>query len=191
MFKMLVLTGQRKSEVAKARWREFHFGKKIWTVPPERFKSESSHLVPLTDDVLALLQQLPRFNRGEHLFSTTSGEKPVSGFSKAKARLDRRMLRTLKALARRRGENAAKIELPPFVNHDVRRTVRTRLSALKVSERVAEMVIGHGKKGLARVYDQHEFLDEMRDALELWASHLRTIMSPPPKNVIPLKRAAG
>ena len=46
--------------------------------------------------------------------------------------------------------------------HDIRRTVRTRLSSLRVSERVAEMVIGHGKKGLARVYDQHEF--RRRDA---------------------------
>ena len=53
--------------------------------------------------------------------------------------------------------------------HDLRRTVRTRLSALKVDHSIAEMVTGDGKKGLDRVYDQHKFLDEMRDALELWA----------------------
>ncbi|HUH00111.1 MAG TPA: tyrosine-type recombinase/integrase, partial [Gammaproteobacteria bacterium] len=164
MFKLLVLTGQRKSEVAEARWREFNLDRSIWTVPPERFKSDSSHLVPLTDDVLAVLRALPRFKKGDHLFSTTFGEKPVSGFSKAKARLDRLILRTLKALARTRGEDPAKVTLPPFVIHDIRRTMRTRLSGLKVQERVAEMVIGHGKKGLARVYDQHEFADEMREA---------------------------
>ena len=65
--------------------------------------------------------------------------------------------------------------------------MRTRLSSLRVSERVAEMVIGHGKKGLARVYDQHEFADEMREALELWAGRLRSIVSPPPANVVSLQ----
>ena len=186
MFKLLVLTGQRKSEVAEARWREFDLDRGIWTVPPERFKSDSSHLVPLPDDALAILGALPRFKKGDHLFSTTFGEKPVSGFSKAKARLDRFMLRTLKALARTRGEDRPKVTLPPFVIHDIRRTMRTRLSGLKVQERVAEMVIGHGKKGLARVYDQHEFADEMREALDLWAARLRTIVSPPPANVVSL-----
>lgn len=53
------------------------------------------------------------------------------------------------------------------------------------------MVIGHGKKGLARVYDQHEFADEMREALDLWAGRLRSIASPPPANVtrLPVRAA--
>ena len=72
--------------------------------------------------------------------------------------------------------------------HDIRRTVRTRLSSLRISERVAEMVIGHGKKGLARVYDQHEFQDEMREALELWAGQLRSIVNPRPAKIVPLHR---
>jgi hypothetical protein len=60
-----------------------------------------------------------------------------------------------------------------------RRTVRTRLSALRVSEPVAELVIGHARKGLARVYDQHRYIDEMREALELWAEKLRAIVLSP------------
>ena len=191
LFQLLALTGQRLSEVSDARWREFDLAKRIWIVPPERFKSDSPHIVPLTDEVLAVLRSLPRFRRGDFLFSTTFGEKPVAGFSKAKARLDRRMLCTLKAMARRRGEDTAEVELAAFVNHDVRRTMRTRLSALKVPERVAEMVIGHGKKGLARVYDQHEFADEMREALDLWATRLRTIAAPPPANVVAMPGRAS
>jgi integrase len=178
MFRLLALTGQRKSEVSDARWREFDLEKRIWTIPPERFKSDASHMVPLTDDALALLRSLPRFARGDCLFTTTCGEKPVCGFSKAKARLDGRMLRTLQALAKRRDEQTIEIKLTRFVIHDVRRTVRTRLSSLRVPANVAEMVIGHGKKGLARVYDQHEFLDEMREALDLWAGRLREIQTP-------------
>jgi integrase len=191
LMRLLLITGQRKSEVAEARWREFDTSKNIWTVPPERFKSDASHLVPLTDDALAILATLPHFSgprTGDHLFTTTNGHSAVNGFSKAKERLDRFMLRTLKAMARKHGDDPAKVALPDFVLHDIRRTVRTRLSSLRVSERVAEMVIGHGKKGLARVYDQHEFQDEMREALELWAARLRSIVSPPPANVLPMKR---
>ena len=71
-------------------------------------------------------------------------------------------------------------ELVPWVTHDIRRTVRTRLSQLKVEERVAEKVLGHEKKGIAKVYDRWEFLDERRDALEAWARKLHTIVEPPP-----------
>jgi integrase len=178
MFRMLLLTGQRKSEVSDARWREFDLDAALWTVPPERFKSNATHLVPLTEPVLALLRELPRFQRGDHLFSTTFGVKPVDGFSKTKERLDRLMLDELRAV---HGEAAV---LPPFVLHDLRRSTRTRLSALRVPDTVAEMIIGHGRKGIQRVYDQHKFVDEMREALALWTSRLRDIVEPAPPNVV-------
>ncbi|TBB88096.1 tyrosine-type recombinase/integrase [Rhizobium ruizarguesonis] len=213
LFRLLAITGQRKSEVAGARWIEFHpdlvqmlrkkmsdgaidWAKvdkalKVWTVPPERFKSDAANLVPLTDDALAVLEALPHYsgkNTGDHLFSTTMGAKPVNGFSKAKGRLDKFMVRTMKAIARKRGDDPHRAKLTDFVLHDVRRTVRTRLSSLRISERVAEMVIGHGKKGLVRVYDQHAFTDEMREALEAWAVRLRSIVDPAPAQVLPIRR---
>jgi integrase len=170
LYRMLLLTGQRKTEVAGARWREFDG--KLWTIPSERFKSDKVHLVPLSADVLELLEQLPRWTQGDHLFSTTDGAKPVNGFSKAKSRLDELMAEELGR------------ELEPWVIHDLRRTVRTRLSQLKVHPEIAELVIGHNRKGLHAVYDQHEALDERREALEAWAHKLRTIIeSPPPGKV--------
>jgi integrase len=189
---MLLLTGQRKSECAEARWREFNLTAKTWTVPPERFKSEASHTVPLTDDVLALLRTLPRFVGGDYLFTTTGGRKPVNGFSNVKKELDRRMLRTLEALARLRGDDPRAVTLTPFVIHDLRRTVRTRLSALRVPDAVAEMVIGHGRRGIQRVYDQHQYLDEMREALAAWNAKLHSIVNPAPdnNNVVPLRGAS-
>ena len=78
--------------------------------------------------------------------------------------------------------------IPPWVIHDIRRTVRTRLASLKISDLVAEMVIGHGRKGIQRVYDQHTYEDEMRDALKQWASRLRSIVTPPPDNLVPLRK---
>jgi integrase len=170
LFCMLALTGQRKSEVAEARWREFDLDKRLWTIPPERMKADAPHVVPLSPPVIDILETLPRFDKGDHLFSTTLGAKPVNGFSKAKTILDRKMLTELG-------------ELPPFVIHDVRRSVRTGLSALPVPDIVRELVIAHTKPGLHKVYDQHAYLDEKRRTLELWAAKLRDIVEPPPANV--------
>ena len=190
LVKALMLTGARLDEVAGARWREFDLPGKKWTVPEQRFKSESPHIVALSDDAVTLFDGLPRWAGGDHLFSTRvgrkpdersaekpkepEGTKPVNGFSKAKERIDKQM-----------GS-----DVPHWVFHDIRRTVRTRLSALRVPEPIAEMVIGHGKKGLARVYDQHEYWDEMREAMNAWAARLRSIVDPPPGNVVKLRSGA-
>ena len=63
---MLALTGQRKSEVAESRWCEFDLARKLWTIPAERMKADAAHIVPLTDDVLAILKSLPRLIRLNH-----------------------------------------------------------------------------------------------------------------------------
>jgi integrase len=191
LFRMLLLTGQRKSEVAETRWREFDLRRRIWTVPSERFKSDAVHIVPLSDDVLALLEKLPRWSGGDFLFSSNGGKAPVNGFSKAKRRLDRRMLLSLRAMAWVRGEDPRAVRLEPFVLHDLRRTMRTRLSSLRVVDAVAEMVIGHGRKGIQRVYDQHQYLDEMKEALDVWAALLRSIVEHQPSNVVALQRGVS
>src|SRR5262249_27243433 len=120
----------------------------------------------------------------DYLFSSTFGAKAINGFSKAKKRLDRQMLRALKAMARLRNENPKHTKLEPFVLHDIRRTMRTGLSALPVPDLVRELVIGHPKPGLHKVYDQYAYLDEKRRALELWAARLRDVVEPPPANIV-------
>lgn len=138
--------------------------------------------------MISLLDDLPDFSgddAGDFLFSTTTGKKPINGFSRAKATLDAAMLKILQ-------EHDPAATLPAWVFHDVRRTVRTRLSALRVNSDVAEMVIGHGKTGLRRVYDQHEFEPEMREALTRWAAELKRIVSPAPaENVVTFSQAVG
>jgi integrase len=174
LVQLLMLTGVRKTEASGSQWPEFDLDRKLWTVPAERFKSKSTHLVPLTDDAVALLKALPRFTKGQHVFSTSSvgGTKAVTGFAKAKERIDRLIKEELgKAFA-------------PFRLHDIRRTVRTRLAGLRVADEVAEMVIGHGRKGIQRVYDLHQYENEMREALELWVARLRSIVTPPPDNLV-------
>jgi len=160
MLRMLLLTGQRKAEVSEAQWSEFDLANKIWTIPKERFKSDATHLVPLSDTVMALLEELPRWNGGDFLFSTTGGRRPARNGSEVKQKLDLLMGNP-----------------PPWVIHDLRRVVRSQLAALRVQDHIAETVIGHGRKGIARVYDQHRYVEEMREALQGWADRLRGIVS--------------
>ena len=97
--------------------------------------------------------------------------------TKIKQRLDKRMLLTLRALARLRGEDTRSIDLPHFVNHDIRRTVRSQLSRLKVAEEAREAVLAHARPGIKGVYDVHDYLDEKREALELWSNRLNSLVS--------------
>lgn len=179
LYRVLALTGQRKSEVAEARWSEFDLDKKVWIIPAKRMKGDAAHLVPLTADVIAILKSLPRFTKGDHLFSTDFGVKPINGFSKGKARLDR-------ALAAELGG-----KLQPFVIHDIRRSMRTGLSALPVPDLVRELVIAHTKPGLHKVYDLHAYEAEKRDALELWTARLRSIVTGKRSAKVVALRGAG
>ena len=198
--RLLLLTGCRASEVGEATWGEFHPELrrllrsrkknqaitwsavapevKVWTVPRERFKSDSTHIVPLSDEACAVLEMLLRFAGSDYLF--TFGKGPAWFGHKMKRRLDTRMLRTLKATANRNGDDPATVQLAPWVLHDLRRVVRTNLAALDVVDHIAEMVLGHGRKGLQRVYDQHKYQPQIREALTRWAVRLRTIVGPTP-----------
>jgi integrase len=162
---LLILTGQRRGEIVEGRWSEIDIDKRIWRIPAERMKAKAAHVLPLTSDAVRILEKLLPFDRGDFLFSTTFGKKPVSGFSKAKVRLEALMTAELKR------------PVEPFVIHDIRRTMRTGLSALPIPDLVRELVIAHSKPGLHKVYDQHAYFDEKRHALELWQARVREIVS--------------
>jgi integrase len=189
IYRLLALTGLRRNEVAWARWDEFNLPHKVWTIPAARMKSGAAHVVPLTDDVLAILRELPRFRDGDFLFSTTFGRKPVRGFNRAKHKLDWHMLGSWRAIGRMRDDDRRNKAIPPFKIHDVRRTMRTGLSALPIPDLVRELVIGHTKPGLHKVYDQYAYLDEKRFALDAWAARLRSIVNPLADNVVELRTA--
>jgi integrase len=172
--KLLLLTGQRRNEVTGVRWREIDLASKTWTIPKERCKSARAHTVPLSDPAIRLLTALPRFKpeKGDAVFTASNGERPISGYARAKTRADEIS-----------GVSGWHI-------HDLRRTVRTELARLRISDTVAERVINHGPKGLAAVYDQHRYDDEKREALAAWAARLRDITEPAPANLFELKTAA-
>jgi integrase len=181
LFQILALTGQRKSDIAECRWSEIDLKERVLTIPAERFKSDMDHAVPLSEPVVQILKSLPRFKTDDYVFSTTFGAKPVNGFSKAKVQLDKAMLVELR-------KADAKAKLEPFTIHDLRRTMRSGLSALPIEQHVRELVIGHTQQGLHKVYDRHSYEKEKRHALDLWAGRLMPMVTMPPANVVALAR---
>jgi integrase len=177
--RMLMLCGGRLNDVAEMRWSEVDLDKRLITIPPERMKSDSAHVIPMSPPMVEILTVMPRGERGGFIFSTTGGSRPFSGFSKAKKQLDAKIAVILGA------------PIQPWVLHDLRRTFRTGLSMLRVVDRIAELCIAHHTQGLHKIYDQHKFLDERAEAMTAWARHLDAIVNPQArKNVVPFKAAA-
>ena len=186
LYRLLLLTGARLNEVAKATWPEIDT---VLTIPAERFKSGRTNVIALSTDALALLAKLPRWlpvkNNPRHfVFSSVDGSKPVNAMNKAKGDMDKRMIRTLKAMARKRGDDPKIVTLPRWVNHDLRRVVRSGLSELRVAPFVAELILGHELPALWGTYDRFTYLEEKREALEKWADFLRV---GPTSNVVSIR----
>jgi integrase len=174
--RFLLLTAARRNEAARMTWSEVDLDRALWSLPRQRVKTDSAHVIPLSAMACELLASLPRF-AGPYVFSFDGGRRAIRGFGKFKDDITHRTA----AIA------------PPGISdwrfHDLRRTTRTALSALGVPPFIAELVIGHQQKGVHRVYDIHRYEDEKRDALQRWERKLRSIIDPPPANVIELKSA--
>jgi integrase len=191
--KFLILTGQRKQEPIDASWPEFdldgvsHDGLPLWSISAERMKMDEPHEVLLAPMALKLMRELPRGGRGEFLFSADAGEHAISGFSdKAKKRFDA-LVAKLRA-AQRLGKEPKDVKpedveegdkLEPWVIHDLRRTMRSHLSALPIEEKVRELIIAHQKKKLDQSYDQFEYREAKAAAMREWEKKLRKILQPP------------
>ena len=188
-YRLLLLTGLRLNEVADATWSEIDRRNGVWVIPGARMKSAADHVVPLTEDITTILDSLPRFKSGDYLFSTTFGKSAVWVSDKVKKRLDARMLQTIRALARRRGGDPSKVTLPHFVNHDLRRTLRTGLSKLRVDRDIREAVLAHTRPGVEGVYDRHDYQLEKKDALDRWAAYVQRLglQDAKSKNVVRLR----
>jgi integrase len=164
--RVLLLTTQRRDEVARMSWPEIEGG--TWVIPAERYKTGVENVVPLMEAVLQLLGNPPKTG---FVFSSTDGELPFSGFSKAKRALD-------KAIGELRKREKRK-PIPHWTLHDLRRTARSLMSRAGVSADIAERVLGHKIGGVRGVYDRHEYVAEKRDALQRLGALVERILNPP------------
>jgi integrase len=163
--RVLLLTGQRRQEVARMRWEEIE--KDVWTIPAERSKTGAKNAVPLTAQVKALLGPA---QKAGFVFSSNGGRTAFGGYSKPKAALD-------VALAELR-KRQKRSPMPQWQQHDLRRTARSLMSRAGVLSDHAERVIGHAIPGIRGVYDRHAYLDEKRLALERLAALVDRILRP-------------
>ena len=174
VIKLLLLTGQRKNEVAGMRWREVDLDGSEWTIAKERAKNGKAHTVDLHPSAVALLDPLgeaaaPRLVNGsdDFVFSTT-GTTPVAAFSDVKRRLDVRMQQIL-------GD-----AFQPWRIHDLRRTAATGMAALGFQPHVIERVLNHVsgvQRGMVSVYQRHEYREDRRRAIVAWGAHVLRIVS--------------
>lgn len=195
--KLLLLTGQRRNEVTALPAGELNAEKRLWTIPGARTKNGEQHDVPLSDEALAVIKSVPKIQNADGYLFTTNAKTPVSGFSRAKRRLDKLMLGYARADAPAGRNQKEEIKIAPWVIHDLRRTVASGLAELEFNLPVIEKVINHisgSFAGVVGVYQRHSFAAEKRAALDAWGDKVSAIVSSKPKgNVIalPRRKAAG
>jgi integrase len=182
LIKLLLLTGQRRDEVARLEWREIDLGERLWTLPREKAKNNRAHEIHLSNAAIGVLNSIPRV---EALVFTSTGSTPVSGFSRAKLRVDAAML------AAKREELGEHCEpIPNWVLHDLRRTTTTGLARLGFPPHVVDKILNHVSgtiRGVAAVYNRFEYFEERRAALEAWGRYVENLLAARPANVIALR----
>ena len=154
--KLLLLCGQRRLETASLRRSQIIDN--CWHLSGEDTKNKQLHIVPLSQQAMAIIDQLLEQD-GEFLIKTgRTGDKPVNGFSKAKVQLDRLS------------------GITDWKFHDIRRTVATNLSKLGVDRSLLQRIVNHTDSGVTAIYDRYSYLEEKRDALQKWADKLDDIV---------------
>ncbi len=160
--KLLFLTAQRRTNVSEMRWADIDLDTGEWVIPGDDHKSKREHLVPLSEAAIEVLNGLPR--AGEFVFSgRVTADRPFSGFSKAKTRLD------------------AACGVGGWRFHDIRRTVATMMQEIGIAPHVIEAVEGRisgSLGGVAGVYQRYGYDREKREALETLNRHLQKLLGP-------------
>lgn len=191
LVRMLILTGARREEVAGLDWSELDRQNHLWTLPANRSKNGIAAIMPLSSPAIEELDKLGQrtgrdkgWPRRGLVFSTT-GKTPVSGFSKAKRRLDD----AVKIAGRKKG-----VVVEPWRLHDLRRTLATGMQRLGVRFEVVEAILNHvsgAKGGVAGIYQRYGWEPEKRAALDAWGSLIARLLDPTDEsNVVPIAGAA-
>ena len=160
ILKLLMLTGARLKEVSEVTWDEISLEEQIWSIPSSRTKNSRPHQIHLSTQAIQILRSLPSVKDQSFLFST-NGVRPVSGFSKAKKRIDL----------------LSGVDNWRF--HDLRRSFATYTTEkLEIPPVVIDKVLNHvsgAVKGVAAIYQRGEYLEQRREALQAWGDYLEDL----------------
>jgi integrase len=165
--KALLLTGQRRGELAGMRRNEIDLDRREWSLPGTRTKNKKPHIVPLSHQAIQTIEAVTTM-AGGYVFTTT-GEGGVRAFSKVKRRIDRRIN-----------------PVTPWVLHDIRRTVATGMADIGIQPHIVEAVLNHvsgHRAGVAGTYNRAIYASEKAEALQRWADHVEGLVSSKPANL--------
>jgi integrase len=171
--RMLVSTGARRSEVGHMRQQEIDEDRRLWTLPAARTKNGQEHSIPLSSQAWALIEARPRFAGGDFVFST-SGKGPINNWDEVKHRISAR----------------AGIAADSWRLHDLRRTCASGMQKLGISVPVIEKALNHTSgtfRGIVGVYQQHDYADEVRIALQKWADRIEEIVGGKSAKIVRLR----
>ena len=158
--KLLMLTGQRRDEIAELKWAEISDEGDMISLPSSRTKNNRPHDIPLSAQACAVLAEAPKVDDRDNVFGR--GKNGFSGFSRSKEALDEAC------------------GVADWTLHDLRRTAATRMSDLGIQPHIVEAVLNHvsgHKAGVAGIYNRSAYAAEKRTALELWGSHVQTLLA--------------
>jgi integrase len=171
--RVLTLTGARRDEVSRMRWDELDEKRRELKLSSERSKNRREHLIPLPPQVWAIIETRPRFVDCPYVFSA-DGKRPVTGWDKAKVRISTK----------------AGIAPETWRLHDLRRTAASGMQKIGIQVATIERVLNHISgtfRGVVGVYQQHDYADEVRIALQKWSDHVERVAGGRPGKVVKLR----
>jgi integrase len=170
IIKLLILTGQRASEISDLKWEEVDFERDLISLSASRTKNKRAHRVPISDRVRTILEARPQNGR-EFVFGVGQ-QRGFSGWSRAKANLDEA------------------VKIPSWRIHDIRRSVATGMGEIGIQPWIIESILNHVsgfKAGIAGVYNKAPHEAEKAIALQRWGEHVAAIIEGRKSKVTPLR----
>ncbi|MEJ1380327.1 MAG: tyrosine-type recombinase/integrase [Candidatus Sedimenticola sp. (ex Thyasira tokunagai)] len=175
--KILLITGVRSGELRLARWSEIDLDNGHWLIPEENTKGGKAWEVPLTPLAVDQFRELQEFT-GESDWVMASPESLADTNKLSKHVDDKALARSVNRLLKLKGEDGELIlDIPKFVPHDLRRTLRTHLSRLKIPPHIAEKCLNHSLGRIEETYDVHTYYEERKEALEKWADSVELVIN--------------
>ena len=170
--RLMTLTGARRGEVGGMSRREVDQDHQLWNLPAERTKNGRPHTIPLSTQAWTLIEARPRFAGCDFVF-TIDGKRVVNNWDEVKHRISAK----------------AGITASSWRLHDLRRTCASGMQKLGISVPVVEKALNHVSgtfRGIVGVYQQHDYADEIRIALQKWADRVKEIVGGEPGKVFSL-----
>jgi integrase len=158
--RLLILLGARRQEIGGLRWSELDLDNGRWLLQGQRSKNGRAHELPLMPMALDIIKDVPRLVSRDQLFGARSNDG-FTGWDDQKEALDERS------------------GVTGWTLHDLRRSCATGMADIGVQPHIIEAVLNHvsgHKVGVAGIYNRSSYEREVRNALAMWADHVRTII---------------